>query len=147
MRPRALTVLAVGLLLAGAAPEGDAAKEEAKKLEGTWAMVSGEQDGKPLPAETVQKARLEITGDRHTVKVGADTFVGTHKVDPAPKPKAIDSMDTEGRFKGQTIRGLYKLEGDQFTVCFAEPGKERPKEFTTKSGTGHILHVWKREKK
>ena len=56
-------------------------------------------------------------------------------------------MDTEGPFKGKTTLGIYKLEGDEFTVCFAPPDKDRPKEFTTKSGTGVLVHVWKRQKK
>lgn len=56
-------------------------------------------------------------------------------------------MDTEGPFKGKTTLGIYKLEGNQFTVCFAPPGKERPTEFSTTSGTGQFIHVWKRQKK
>jgi hypothetical protein len=50
-------------------------------------------------------------------------------------------------FKNQTILGIYEVSGDQFKVCFAKASNERPKEFTTKTGTEFILHVWKREKK
>jgi uncharacterized protein (TIGR03067 family) len=145
MRTTALAALAVGLLLAAEAPGGDA-KEELKKLAGTWRMVSGEQDGKALPEEVVKGARLVIKGDRHTVRVGGDTLAGTHRLDPSEEPKAIDATDTEGPYKGKTIRGIYKLEGGRLTVCFAGPGKARPKAFTTRSGTGHILHVWGRGK-
>ena len=146
MRRHALMVLTVGLLIAAAAPKDDDAKKELKKLEGNWAMVSGEDKGTKLPEDTVKNAKLTIKGDKHTVKVGEDTFVGTHKLDPSAKPKAIDATDTEGRFKGKTTLGIYKLEGDKFTVCFAPPDKERPKEFSTKSGTGQFIHVWKRQK-
>jgi uncharacterized protein (TIGR03067 family) len=79
--------------------------------------------------------------------VGEDTIVGTHKVDPTKKPKEIDAMDTEGPYKGKTVLGIYKLEKGEFTVCFAPPGKDRPKEFSTKSGTGELLHVWKKKDK
>ena len=41
--------------------------------------------------------------------------------------------------------GIYKYENGEFTVCFAAPGKDRPKEFTTKSGTGEFMHVWKKK--
>jgi uncharacterized protein (TIGR03067 family) len=135
-------VLVVGFLIAADDP-----KDELKKLEGSWTMVSGEKDGKPLAEQTIKTAKLVIKGDQHDVKVGDDVFKGTHKVDPSKKPKTIDATDTEGAFKGKTVLGIYDLEGDNFKVCFAEPGKERPKEFSTKSGTGHILHVWKKEKK
>jgi uncharacterized protein (TIGR03067 family) len=138
--------LAVGLLVAASAPQDEAAKVELKKITGTWVMVAGEEKGQKIPEPTIQNARLNIEGDRHTVRVGQDNFNGTHQLDPAKQPKAIDSTDTEGPFKGQTYRGIYKLEGDEFTVCFAPPGKPRPTEFTTKSGTGEILHIWKRAK-
>jgi uncharacterized protein (TIGR03067 family) len=139
-------VLTVGLLMAAAAPKDDDAKKELKKLEGNWVMVSGEEKGTKLPEDTVKNAKLTIKGDKHTVKVGEETFVGTHKLDPTAKPKAIDATDTEGPFKGKTTLGIYKLEGDRFTVCFAPPDKDRPKEFSTKSGTGQFIHVWKRQK-
>src|SRR5438105_10808191 len=106
------------------------AERELKKLEGTWVMVSGERDGKVLAADVVKKARLVIQGNRHTVKVGEDTIVGTHKLDPSKTPKNIDATDTEGPFKGQTTKGIYEVTDDTFRVCFAPPDKERPKEFT-----------------
>ena len=40
---------------------------------------------------------------------------------------------------------IYKIEKDVWTVCFALPGKERPKAFSTKSGTGEFIHVWKKK--
>lgn len=142
MKRYALLVLAAGFLVAADDP-----KDELKKLEGTYTMVSGEQKGEKLSDQVVKNAKLTIVGDKHSVKVGDDTIIGTHKVDQAKKPAQIDATDTEGPFKGKTVQGIYELDGDNFKVCFAEPGKDRPKEFSTKSGTGHILHVWKREKK
>jgi uncharacterized protein (TIGR03067 family) len=148
-------ILAVGALLAvvGSRAGGydedtkDAVRREMKRFEGTWVMTSGERDGKPEPAAIVKKSRLIIQGDRHTVKLGDETLVGTHKLDPTKTPKAIDSKDTEGQFKGKTIKGIYELSDDAFRVCFAPPDKDRPTEFTTKSGPGIIMHEWKREKK
>jgi len=142
MKRYALLALVAGLLVAADDP-----KDEAKKFEGTWTMVSGEKDGKSLPEQTIKTAKLVIKGDQHDVKIGDDAFKGTHKVDPSKKPKAIDVADTEGPFKGKTVLGIYEMDADTFKICFAEPGKDRPKEFSTKSGTGHILHVWKKEKK
>jgi uncharacterized protein (TIGR03067 family) len=147
MKLHALTVLAVGFFVAaGGGAQDESAKKELKKLEGTWVMVAGEEKGEALPEKTVKSAKLSITGDKHTVKVGEDTIIGTHKVDPTKSPKQIDTMDTEGPFKGKKTLGIYKVEKGQFTVCFAPPDKDRPKEFTTKSGTGTILHTWKRQK-
>jgi len=146
MRVTALMVVAAGLLVAADAPKDDV-KKELKKLEGTWVLVSGEQEGKEFSEDIIKSGKLTMTGDKHTVKVGKDTIVGTHTVDPSKKPKTIDATDTEGPFKGKTTLGIYEGDDDQFKVCFAAPDKERPKEFTSKSGTGVFVHVWKREKK
>jgi uncharacterized protein (TIGR03067 family) len=149
---RLLQVLALIPLFVPLAPvvtaednRGGLGEKMLKKLEGTWVLVSGEQDGKPLSQELVAKSRLIIKGNHHTVQLGGDTLMGTHTIDPVRRPRTIDSTDTAGPFQGQTLRGIYELKGDTFRVCFAAPGKERPTEFTTKMGTGHILHVWKRQ--
>jgi len=142
MKRYALLVLVAGFLVAADDP-----KDELKKLEGTWTMVSGEKDGKNVAEQTIKTAKLVIKGDQHDFRIGDETFKGTLKVDPSKKPKTIDATDTEGPFKGKTLLGIYELDGDNFKVCFAKPGEDRPKEFSTKSGTGHILYVWKKEKK
>ncbi len=58
-------------------------------------------------------------------------------------PKEIDATDSQGK----TILGIYKFDKDQFTVCFATPDMERPKEFSVKAGTGDFIHVWKKKAK
>ncbi len=135
-------VLVGGFLFAADDP-----KDELKRLEGSYTMVSSEEKGAKLPEETVKTATLKIEGDKHTAKVGKVTIVGTHKVDATKKPAEIEASDTEGPYKGKTRLGIYKLEGDLFTFCFALPSKDRPEQFSTTSGTGHILVVWKKEKK
>src|SRR6266567_3014869 len=107
MRTTALVIVAVGLLVAADAPKEDV-KKELKKFEGSWALVSGEQEGKAFSEDIIKSGKLTITGDKHNVKVGNDTIVGTHTVDPSKKPKAIDSLDTEGPFKGKTALGIYE---------------------------------------
>ena len=146
MKLYVLPVLAFGLLIAANSSGGDAAKGELKKLEGTWSMVSGEAKGENLPESTIKSAKLTIVGDKYSVKVSENAIAGIQTIDPTTKPKGIDAMDTEGPNKGKKAFGIYKLEKGVFTVCLAPPGKDRPTEFTTKSGTGEILHVWKLKK-
>jgi hypothetical protein len=38
------------------------------------------------------------------------------------------------------------INKDSYRICFAPAGKPRPTKFSTKAGSGHILHVWKRVK-
>ena len=120
----------------------DDSEKELKNTEGVYVMVSGELKGDNLPEKTVKTATLTMEGDKHLVKVGDDTIIGTHKLAPAKKLKEIDSTDTEGPHKGKTTLGIYKLENGEFTVCFAAPGKDRPTEFTTKA---EIYHIWKKK--
>jgi uncharacterized protein (TIGR03067 family) len=140
---RCASLVLVGSFLFAA----DDPKDELKRLEGSYTMVSSETKGAKLPEETVKTATLMIEGDKHTAKVGKVAIVGTHKVDPTKKPAEIEASDTEGPYKDKTRLGIYKLERDLFTFCFALPSNDRPEQFSTTSGTAHILVVWKREKK
>src|SRR5713101_8087445 len=138
-----VVMLLVFALVCNVTAGGDkAAKKELKKLEGTWALVSGEQNGKELSKEALKGAKLVIVGNKHTVNLGDETIVGTHSLDPSTKPKSIDADNV-----GKKHLGIYEIKGDEFKVCFAEPGKYRPKEFTAKEGSGNFVHVWKRVKK
>ena len=113
-------------------------------LEGTWKLMSGEQNGQDESAEDVKNSKLEIIGDQHCVTVGEAVMKGTHKLDTSQTPMTIDSTDTAGPFENMSLKGIFKLESDLFTVCFAAPAAERPTEFTTKDGKATLLHVWKR---
>jgi uncharacterized protein (TIGR03067 family) len=113
-------------------------------IEGKWKLVSGETDGQEIPDSDLQNSTLEIVEDRHQVQLGEEAIEGTHELAADQDPMTIDAADTLGPFAGQTTLGILKLEGDEFTVCFAPPGQPRPSEFTTKDGKATILHVWQR---
>src|SRR5260370_31254951 len=132
MKRYAFLVLVAGLLIAADAPNDDA-----KKLEGTWVLTAGENDGKKMSDDALKGAKLTIEGDKHTVKVGDATYKGTHKLDPTKKPKTIDITDTDGPFKDKTVLAIYELDGDDFKICYSQPGKDRPKDFHAKEGTGY----------
>jgi uncharacterized protein (TIGR03067 family) len=137
--------LAVTLgLLAADTPPPDAARKEYARFEGTWRFASIEMEGKQLPGEDVKGSRMVLKGDRFTVESGPVAYRGTFKVDLGKKPKQIDVTFTEGPEKGKTFRGIYTLEGDTYTVCIGPPGKDRPAEFVSKPGSGHVLEVLKR---
>ena len=132
-----------GVLIAAEFQES--VEKDMQLLEGSFTMVSSEKKGEKAPENIVKSATITNKNGVHSVKVGEDSFGGTHKIDPTKKPKEIDSTDTSGEFKVKTYLGIYKIEKDVWTVCFAPPGKERPKAFSTKSGTGEFIHVWKKK--
>lgn len=118
----------------------DKAREVVQKLQGTWIAVALERDGQKADEAEVKKTRFIIRGD----KMGSPPDVGgpelTFRVDPAAVPSRIDLMEGQ-----QTIRGIYKLDGDRLEICIrlATDGKY-PSEFTGLKG--HALIDMRRGK-
>ncbi len=150
MRLSSLAVFGVcGLIFGGwlmTAEAQDDSEKEFKKLSGVYTLVSGEANGEKLPEKTVKGSTLTLKGAKYTVKLGDITFSGIQKLAPTKTPKEIDATDSDGVNKDKTILGIYKLEKGVFTVCFAPPGKDRPKEFSAKANSGEFIHVWKKSK-
>jgi uncharacterized protein (TIGR03067 family) len=144
----ALLFVVTGLTAAGD-DKDKAIKEDRKKYEGTWQVVSLEVDGNK--AGEVDAKRITVVNEADGKwAVEADGKVierGTSEIDPRKKPRAVDLTVTEGDDKGKTYLGIYEFGDDTRKVCLAAAGKDRPKEFTSPSGTGHILAVLKRVKK
>ena len=144
---KVLALLAVGLLVAAGRPKADDAAEELKKLGGTWTLVSEVADGEERAADYLNKIKWIINADG-TWKVledGKDKYRGKLTVDPAKKPKTIDST-LAGDQEGTVVRSIYELKGDSLKHCFAV-GKDRPKAFESKSGSGYTNSVFKRANK
>jgi uncharacterized protein (TIGR03067 family) len=144
MKRCALLILTIGLLIAADKKE---AKDDGKKLEGDWNVVKGVHGGEEIPEEKVKTFKVTFKGDKFTLNDGEKTHEVAFKLDPAKKPRTIDAMPADGEYKGKTLLGIYSLEGDTLKMCFAEPGTERPKEFTSRANTMHFLLVLKKSQK
>ena len=136
-------LLLAGAVLAVAADDKkeDAAKAELKKLEGTWLLVSAEENGQKAPDNGV-KIKAVVKGDKLTIYFGDQKLEGTISVDPSKKPKEIDTVTTADKKKSLAI---YELNGDTLKICGGKG--ERPKEFKADKGSNCALYVYKREKK
>jgi len=118
------------------------------ELDGEWSMVSGSANGSELPESMLRTGKRVAKNGETTVSLnGRLFFKAKYTIDASKKPAAIDYDMTEGPTKGQKQAGIYKLDGDTVTFCFASPGAGRPTEFSSKPGSGWTLSVWKREKK
>ena len=147
MKLRYVTILTAGLLLAADAPQSGAAGQDQDRLQGAWGLVSVEVNGQPVTVEKLTDARLEVRGEKYGFRFGKTVLEMTYRMHPGQGHKAIDLTPTAGPNKGKTFFGIYKLEGDTYTICRpTEPGKERPTAFATKPGSGLMLVVWKRQK-
>ena len=147
MSGRMLAVLAAGLFLAADNPKDEAVQKEFKQLAGTWKPVSYELDGqKPVTDEQLAMARLTMTADGKIKVAFGDMAIleGATKIDPSKTPKTVDIKFQGGDMDGKTSLGIYELKGDTYRLCRAAPGKERPKEFSSKAGSDHTLVVYQR---
>lgn len=121
-------------------------KEEKNKLRGVWIRVSAIVDGQVV-AEGPGRVCLIYEGINFQVKMGEAVIEeGISEHDPTKQPKELALTWTAGPNQGKTGLGIYDLEGDTYRACVAPPGKDRPKEFTSKVGSGYALFVLEREK-
>jgi uncharacterized protein (TIGR03067 family) len=141
-----LVVLATPLLLAAG---DDDVRKELKALQGKWKAVALEAGGKALPKEAIPDFTYIIGADgKATGKMAQSEYTATMTVNPKKDPKTIDNVHESGEQKGKKQYGVYKLEGDKFTVCMTPPGRaegDRPKDFTTKDTT-NVVFVFERVK-
>lgn len=112
------------------------------QLQGSWTVVSLELGGMSLPAGAFSNARVVVDGDRFESQAMGAVYAGTVKLDAATAPKHFDLKFTAGPESGNTNLGIYKLDGDTWTLCLNMKGETRPAEFV--SGRQQALQVLKR---
>ncbi len=110
------------------------------RIQGTWALVSGERGGRPLPTEVVRHVTLTFAGNQLTTKTRDREMRSAFRLDPGKEPKEID-LD----MGGAVGKGIYRLDGDDLKIAHGEVGDARPREFP-KAGSGLTVLVLKRQK-
>jgi len=124
---------AAALLTGGLAAEDKKAdpKAGAVKLEGGYTIVSGEKDGKEIPAEHIKGSIVRFAGNKitGTDKDTKEFFASTYTIDTSKKPWAIKMKSSSP--KEAEAMGLIKKEGETITIIYALPGGTAPTEFKT----------------
>jgi uncharacterized protein (TIGR03067 family) len=143
-----VAALAAALLLSAApAADKDGAKKDQEALQGTWKVVSAERNGRPT--DEVKDFRVTFEKDAYTLRA-KDSVISkrTFKIDPSKIPKTIDLKVAEGQEKGKEACGIYELtKGGGWRWRSGDTGQEdRPKEFATKEGGGHVPMAMEKEK-
>ena len=138
-----ISALAIGSVSTAGGTEGGSDEE---RLAGRWVMASLMINGENAPEEQVVSARLRVEGNRYTPQFEGKDISETFKIDADTKPRSIDFTYTDGPRKGETVKGIYKLEGDRYTMCrplLAEA--PRPTEFSSAPESGLVVVVWARD--
>ena len=142
---RWLMVLAVGIVAAPAGTSAQDAQKGADKLEGSWTATSWKRGATEIGKDQVA-TELTIAKSTYEFPQGINRISrkGTFKVDAAKG--TIDFTPEDGPASGQTLSGIYKVEGDTLTLCFTTAGRERPKEFKT-DDRNVVLAKYEKKKK
>jgi uncharacterized protein (TIGR03067 family) len=137
--PRLCVALLCLVLIAGA--------DEPPKHQGTWSVVSQVRDGQEGPADVVASIRRVVDGDHVTWTRDGKSFAGTRvEYDASKTPHALDLIPDGGPHRDKHILGIYKLEGEDLTICVADVGEPRPTAFEAAAGSKRTLQKFRRIK-
>jgi uncharacterized protein (TIGR03067 family) len=142
------TMSNVPSLIAAGNDKQEAVQQERKKYEGTWRVIFLQADGNQAAENDAKKIMVVNRGDgTWSIKIeDKEIAKGTSEIDPTKKPKTIDFTPTEGSEKGKVFLGIYDIKENCRKLCYAPAGKERPTEFSSTPGSGHVLVIFQREK-
>jgi uncharacterized protein (TIGR03067 family) len=112
------------------------AMNDFERIQGSWALVSGERHGERFTTEVTKDVKLTFAGDALRTHKGDDVSEATFALHPEMNPKGIDlNMD------GGVGLGIYKLEGQKLTVLHGEVDQPRPADFDAVEGGDLTLLV------
>ncbi len=113
-------------------------KTDKELMQGDWVFDSAEAVGGTNAIAQAWHSLVTFAGDKLTVTkyMGFD-WDTTFRIDPDQSPKMFDmTVNDLARkvmgFKGGTIKGIYRFDGEALEMCLGEsPDAPRPTEFTT----------------
>jgi uncharacterized protein (TIGR03067 family) len=149
MRTLALALTATALALAahGAPaplPKPDPGKEDLKRMQGRWDIVSEESGAGTTPREP--GTQIVVAGRRLKFVHGGRVVIEWDcTLDPRKEPKHL-TMKGIGVSAPYTLLAVYELKGDTFTFCNDNARGKRPAGLA-KVGPGDIRYVLKRVKR
>ena len=155
MKILALVAAAATLFVSCEAPvvaptrsKGRAVQEELDRLAGTWVLVGGYLDGKPINDDDVKKTRITWTGNKISTfspHIWKEVVVATLAIDPTTRPGQMNIVYQAS--PGTPALAIYEWLGpDTYRICIDRRGQSRPEEFVSLPGTLQSLHVWQRQR-
>lgn len=135
---RLLTIMAVAIFSCNTPKH---TSMQANSLNGSWIPVRQEFGGTQLPPASFATQKLTITDSNYVFSAeSADKGVVHQSGDK------MDIYGKEGINTGKHFTGIYKLEGEELTICYNLAGDVYPDAFDTKGKPLYFLSVFHKEK-
>lgn len=135
-------ILAIVVLCTGIAAFAQDAADEARTLQGVWAVTAAEQRGKPFDA--IKGGVLSIAERSFALKTAAgNEFKGELRINPAVTPRQLDFVHGSG---GPVWEAIYSVNDDVLRLNYVEGGgsDKRPTIFATTADTAGTVIVMRR---
>jgi uncharacterized protein (TIGR03067 family) len=121
---------------------GGSGKNEAlEHLQGVWKIQRLRADGQTMAPGALAVAAVIVRGNRFESVGMGYTYLGRMTLDAGASPARIDLEFTSGPPKGQRQLGIYRVRGDEWTLCLATTGTKRPSTFAAPAGSGIVLET------
>jgi uncharacterized protein (TIGR03067 family) len=142
---RLILAAVAAVTLLGSTPADDKViADEFKALKGDWTVEKAVSKGSAF--DLIKDLVLTIDEGKYATKLGGLKDAGTLTLDPSATPKSMVIKPTEGPLKGKVLNAIYKLDGDNLTLCYNTEGKEAPKKFESTAENKFLLVDYKRKK-
>ncbi len=139
-----LTMGLTACLLLVAAEGKDKAGKAEHPLDGVWKVDKLIANGNEI--DQAKGSKFTFKGSKMTreAEQGDETYSFT--LDPSKKPATVDFVPDQGDQKGKTLKGIYKVQGDELHLALSlDPDAKRPAAFPKESDE-LVLITLKRDK-
>ncbi len=103
-------------------------------FQGEWQIDEAIRLGEP-DTKMVGTRRIIYGENCDLVAPDGKVSKGSFKTFGGQAPLKIDLIAAEGPIKGQSLLGIYRIEGERLELAFALPGSARPTEFKSEKGS------------
>ena len=106
-------------------------------LAGRWTIQAAYRGGEQLD----EPAYLQFEGCTFQRVSGEEVWQRDIVLDDTHQPKWMTIYPQSDPYRGKTLLGIYKIEGDTLYIAHAAPGKDRPTAFTSPEDTEQVLSI------